>query len=220
MLELVALGTDLDAAEAAASATGGDLYLNHPDESPKRPYSTMVRAATDQIETIRSAADVALYVCFARVIKPMAPNPSPDRAIAAFVMVGNPDLSHRESDDHWRDVHAPLALRCHTAMCDYTQLSVVATLPGRGFGAPVDGSKPGQGFGAPVDGSKPGQGFGAPVDGIALCAFDTRQDLSERFFNDDEAKAAIVADVAHFADPARSPRRVVLNQIHASSVDR
>lgn len=191
MLELVALGNDPAAAASAAAATGGTVYVNHPAESEKRPYSTMLRTSTDEIEAVRAAADVALYVCYARTIKPLEAKPLPERAIAAFLMVGNPDMTHRQSDDHWRTVHAPLALKSHSAMCDYTQLSVVGTL------SPLVGS----------DGSE------IEVDGIALCAFETREDLSTKFFNDDEAKAAIIADVATFADPARSPRRVVLNQV-------
>ncbi|MGH1492092.1 MAG: EthD domain-containing protein [Acidimicrobiales bacterium] len=183
MLELVALGSDRAAAEAAALITGGTAYVNQPNESDKRPYSTMLRASTDEIEHVRSAADVALYVCFARIIKPLPEEPSPERAIGAFLMVGHPDLTHRQSDDHWRFTHAPLALKSHSAMCDYTQLSVVATLSGM------------------------------EIDGIALCAFDSREDLSAKFFNDDDAKAAIGADVAKFADTKRSPRRVILNQL-------
>ncbi|MGI9596921.1 MAG: EthD domain-containing protein [Acidimicrobiales bacterium] len=183
MLELVGLGSDRQAAEAAAAATGGVAYVNHPDESEKRPYSTMVRAASDQIEALRSAADVGLYVCFARTIKDEPRPLPPERAIGSFLLVANPDLGHRAADDHWRITHAPLALASHSAMCDYTQLSVVATISGQ------------------------------EIDGIALCSCETREDLRTKFFNDDEAKAAIEADVQQFADLRRSPRRVVLNQI-------
>lgn len=182
MLELVGLGTDHDAALAAARATGGTAYLNHPGESEERPYSTMLRAATDEIEAVRDAADVALHICYARTIKPERRPLPPERVIASFPLVAHPDLTHRQADDHWRDIHAPLALRSHSAMCDYTQLSVVATLAG------------------------------TALDGIALCAFESRSDLSGKFFDDDEAKAAIIADVSTFADPRSSPRRVVLVQ--------
>jgi hypothetical protein len=93
---------------------------------------------------------------------------------------GHPRLTHRQADDHWRDTHAVLALASHHAMSDYTQLSAVATLSGR------------------------------PLDGIALCAFSNKGDLSDRFFNDDAARAAVGQDVAQFADLQRSLRRVVL----------
>ncbi|MEM9652818.1 MAG: EthD domain-containing protein [Actinomycetota bacterium] len=180
MLELVGLCTDPEAARAAAVATAGTLDVNHPGESPERPYSAMIRAVTDNVEALADVADFGLYSCFARVIK-AEPDPLPsDRSVAAFAMIGHPDLSHREADDHWRDVHAPLALENHRAMCDYTQLSVVATISGQ------------------------------PLDGIALCAFATREDLSKKFFNDDEARATIGADVARFADLRSSIRRVVL----------
>jgi hypothetical protein len=183
MLQLVGLGTDRGAAEEVATATQGTLYVNHDGESDARPFSTMVRTQTDNLELLRPAADVGLYLCFARAVKPEV-SPLPDeRVIATFPMIGHPDLSHGEADAHWRDQHGPLALASHSAMCDYTQLSVVATLSG------------------------------IELDGIAMCAFSTRQDLSTKFFNDDEAKAAIGADVAKFADMKRSLRRVVLTQV-------
>ena len=188
MLELVGLGTDHEAALAAGARTGGIVYLNHPGERDDRPYSAMVRAVTDDVEAVRAAADVGLYACYSRAVKPRPDPLPPDRVVGSFPLVANPELSHRQADDHWRDVHGPLALRSHSAMCDYTQLSVVATLAG------------------------------PQLDGIALCAFGSRRDLSERFFDDDDAKAAIIADVAGFADVRNSPRRVVLTEV-ASPAD-
>ncbi|MGF1599622.1 MAG: EthD domain-containing protein [Acidimicrobiales bacterium] len=180
MLELVALGTDVEGAVAVAAELGGTCYVNHSGESERRPFSTLLRIDTDEIERVRAVADVALHVCHRRVIRP-EPEPRPsDRVVAVFGLVHHPDLDHRRADDHWRDVHAPLALVNHAAMCDYTQLSVVATLDG------------------------------PPLDGLALCAFADRDELRTRFFNDEAAKAVIEADVATFADPARSPRRVVM----------
>ncbi len=183
MLELVGLGSDPTAAEAAGEATGATVYVKHQDEGDGRPYETMIRASTDRIEVVRGAADVALFVCFSRAIKDERRPLPPNRAIGSFPLVAHPDLTHRQADDHWRDVHGPLALASHSAMCDYTQLSVVATLVGR------------------------------ELDGIALCAFESRDDLRTKFFNDDDARAAIEADVATFADLRRSPRRVVLTQL-------
>ncbi len=182
MLELVALGSNPTVAAEAAEATGGALYVKHHGERDTIPYTTLVRAATDAIESVARAADVGLYVCFARAVKPERRPLPPERVIASFGLVRHPDRSHREADDHWRDLHGPLALASHSAMCDYTQLSVVV---------PVSG---------------------LPLDGIALCAFESRQDLREKFFDDDEARSAIQADVAAFADTSGSPRRVVLVQ--------
>lgn len=180
MLELVALTTDPEAAARVAETTGGRFYRHHDPQQSRGPYSAMVRTATDRIDLLTDLADVGLYTCFARLIKAPTGPPPPERVVASFGMVGHPDLAHHESDGHWRDVHGPLALRCHQAMCDYTQLSVV------------------------------GVHQGLELDGIALCAFPNRQDLREKFFNDDEARAEIERDVASFADPKRSPRRVVL----------
>lgn len=182
MLELVGLGTDQQAGAAVAADLGGTFYVNHPGEKDTRPYSFLLRTSTDRLEPLAEAADVGLYVVFARTIKPRPDPPPPDRVIGTFGMISHPDLGHRRSDDHWRDVHAPLALASHRAMCDYTQLSVVATLSGM------------------------------PLDGIAMCAFATREDLSTKFFNDDAARAAVEADVTSFADVRASPRRVVLVQ--------
>ncbi len=182
MLELIGLGTDADAVVETARSLGAVAYVNHPTESEKRPYSALLRVGTDEIEAVRAVADVGLHVGFSRVIKAQTGTPSDERCVAAFGMIRHPDLSHRESDDHWREVHAPLALTNHAAMCDYTQLSIVATLSG------------------------------PELDGVALCAFDTRDDLSNKFFNDDAAKAVIQADVVKFADTKNSLRRVILTQ--------
>lgn len=180
MLELVALTTDAGAAAEVARELGGISYHHHPNEADDRPYSGLVRVVTDRIEPLASVADVGLYTVAARTIKAPTGPPAADRVVASFGLVHHPDLTHARSDAHWRDVHGPLALRCHAAMCDYTQLSIVAVH------------------------------HGLELDGIALCAFDSRQDLRERFFNDDAARADIMADVASFADTRRSPKRVVL----------
>ena len=161
---------------------GGLAYANHPSESDKRPYSGMIRVATDDVESVAEVADWSLFVGFSRVMKPLPASPSPDRVVAAFGLVRNPSLTHRQADDHWRETHAPLALVNHAAMCDYTQLSALITISG------------------------------PQLDGVALCCFDNRDDLRAKFFNDDDARAVIEADVAKFADPASSPRRVVLTQ--------
>jgi hypothetical protein len=182
MLELLALTSDASAASDVAESLGGLSYRNHETESDRRPYSGLIRVVTDRIEPLAEVADVGLYTAAARVIKAPSRPASPDRVVGSFGLVHHPDLSHTGADDHWRDLHGPLALRCHAAMCDYTQLSIVAVHRG------------------------------LELDGIALCAFDSRQDLRERFFNDDAARAEVEADVASFADTTRSPRRVILVQ--------
>lgn len=183
MLELVGWGKDADAATEVADRLGGQVYRNHPTERDGRPYTTMLRVATDEIEAVRAVSDVGLYVCFTRVIKAPVAEPTNERSIGVFGLVRNPAMTHRECDDHWRDTHGPLALQMHQAMCDYTQLSVVDTVHGK------------------------------PLDGIAMCAFSTRDDLSTKFFNDDAAKAAILADVTTFSDAGASTPRVVMQQV-------
>ena len=93
-------------------------------------------------------------------------------------MVRRPDLTHEQADAHWRDVHAPLALRHHPGMWHYLQVSVDEVVAGPAY------------------------------DGIALCGFPSEQERRERFFGGPEDRDIISADVAKFADVVRSPRRV------------
>jgi hypothetical protein len=53
---------------------------------------------------------------------------------------------------------------------------------------------------------------GRVYDGIALCAFASEQDLTERFFGGPDDQEVIRADVATFADIERSPRRVRMTE--------
>lgn len=183
MLELVGFGSDADAAASVVERLGGMAYRNHPTERDTRPYSSMIRVATDDVEAVRAVSDVGMYVCFSRVIKAPTVEPTNERSIATFGLVRNPAMTHRQCDDHWRDNHGPLALQMHLAMCDYSQLAVVQTVHGQ------------------------------ELDGVAMCAFSNRSDLSEKFFNDDDAKRAIIKDVSLFSDAAASPPRVVLQQV-------
>jgi hypothetical protein len=50
---------------------------------------------------------------------------------------------------------------------------------------------------------------GEPFDGFALCAFNTEEDLRERFFTTPESVEIIQNDVAKFADTQRSGRRLI-----------
>lgn len=185
MDELVGLCSDAEAAAAVASRFDGAHYVNHAGEKDSRPYSALVRvAAGSDLDALAAVADVGLYRTTTRVIKAL-PDTVPmgaERCIASFGLVRNPDLSHAECDAHWRETHAPLALQMHSAMCDYLQVSIDEVL------------------------------HGIELDGIALCAFENRSDLSAKFFNDDDAKAAIIADVSKFSAPRASPARVVLQQ--------
>ena len=73
---------------------------------------------------------------------------------------------------HWTERHTPLALRRHVGLADYHQFVVRETLTPR----------------TPA------------VDGIAQLGFRTRADFETRFFDSDEGRAEIMADVARFMD--------------------
>ena len=187
MHELVVTGNDPAAAAEAAASVGGVCYAADPDDRREFPFRTLVRAMTDDPGLLTSAATVGSYMAFSRVIRerPVGAEPGePSPGVTAiFPMVHHPELTHAQGDSHWRDTHAPLALRHHPGMWDYTQLSVVATLNGPSY------------------------------DGFALVSFASLTDLRERFFGDDHDRDVIRADVAKFADTERSPRRVITTEV-------
>ena len=89
---------------------------------------------------------------------------------------------HEQADQHWRDVHAPLALTVHKAMTNYTQLSILHCFTGPEW------------------------------NGFALCGFDTESDLRDHFFDSPEGKEAIRNDIAKFANTRKSPRRIIAKE--------
>jgi uncharacterized protein (TIGR02118 family) len=129
-----------------------------------------------------ATADLGLYEVTVRRMRHQRRFWPPDivspGVTAAFAMVRRPDLTHEQADRHWRDIHAPLALRHHPGMWHYHQVSVDRVLGG------------------------------PPYDGFALCAFASEQELAERFFGGPDDREVISADVATFADMSNSPRRV------------
>jgi uncharacterized protein (TIGR02118 family) len=79
-------------------------------------------------------------------------------------------LTHEEFVRHWTERHTPLARRHHPGLWNYTQHAVRrAFTPG-----------------------------GAGIDGIAELHFRTRQSFEQEFFDSDEGRAVIMADVARF----------------------
>ncbi|MBQ29346.1 MAG: hypothetical protein CL434_06020 [Acidimicrobiaceae bacterium] len=188
MHELVAVGNDLEAAAEVASNLGGICYLGDHQETRPLPFRTMVRAVTDSPEQLAAAGELGTYLVFSRVIRerPAATQSgttSPG-VTAVFPLLHHPGLTHEEADAHWRDIHAPLALRHHPGMWDYTQLSVARTLTG------------------------------PKIDGFALVAFDSLESMKERFFGDDNDREVIYADVASFADPKSPRRVVATETIY------
>lgn len=186
MLELVVTGNDPEAAANVAASVGGICYAADPNERRELPFRTMVRAMTDNPSVLAPAAECGTYLAFSRIIRERhataAPGTPSPGVSAIFGLVHRPELTHEQGDSHWRDVHAPLALQHHPGMWDYTQLSIVSTLSG------------------------------APCDGFALVSFASVDDMRERFFGDDHDREVIRSDVAKFADPERSPRRVVATE--------
>ncbi len=96
-----------------------------------------------------------------------------------FPMIRADGLTHEQADAHWRDVHGPLALEQHAHMTEYLQLNVLETISGPAF------------------------------DGFALCGFANEDDLRNRFYSEPGGPEIIARDVQRFANPSRSPRRLI-----------
>jgi hypothetical protein len=178
-----ALGSRGPEAIETARAIGGIAFVAN-DGQREPAFATLVlgddRAAVERI------ADIGLYAVEVRPMRHQRRFWPADAAspglTAAFGMVRRADLTHAQSDAHWRDIHAPLALRHHPGMWHYHQVTVDEVLAGPAY------------------------------DGIALCAFASEQELTERFFGGPEDRAVISADVATFADTTSSPRRVRMTE--------
>ena len=183
VLEFVVIGNDVDAAQTVAASCRGVAYADDRTEAKDLPFRTLVRAVTDRPADLDAAGSVGRYVVCARPQR-VRPGADPvDGVIQINAMVGHPSLGHDGADAHWRDLHAPLALRHHVAMSQYTQLSVLHRISGPEY------------------------------DGFALCEFDSMNDLRDHFFDGPEGKRIILADVASFADQERSPRRLVARRL-------
>jgi uncharacterized protein (TIGR02118 family) len=93
----------------------------------------------------------------------------PAGALVMWVFFGGRrSLPREEVLAHWRDVHAPLALRHHVGVCRYVQHVVDAGSDDR-------------------------------VDAIAELHFASADDLADRFYDSDDGRRAIAADIATFA---------------------
>jgi uncharacterized protein (TIGR02118 family) len=82
-------------------------------------------------------------------------------------------LSHEQFVRHWTENHTPLATRHHIGLWNYTQNVVRRSLT-------------------------PG---GDAIDGVAELQFRTRADFENKFFDSDEGRKAILADVKRFMMP-------------------
>lgn len=182
-MEFVVLGDSVDDARRVADDVGGTAYVDDRD-GPKLPFRTLVRAVTDRPEALRPAAAVGTYVVCARPQRVRAAGTDESSVVIQInAMMPSPEMTPIEADTHWRDLHAPLALKHHIGMTQYTQLSVVHVVSG------------------------------SPYAGFALCEFDSMADLREKFFDGPEGERVILADVATFADRERSPRRLLARRL-------
>lgn len=100
------------------------------------------------------------------------PGPKDCAVTMVSLLRRRPDLTPAAFSAHWRERHAPLARRRHVGLAAYRQHVVVETLTA---GTPA-------------------------IDGIAQLGFRTREDFEQRFFDSDEGRAEIMADVARFLD--------------------
>jgi len=166
-----------DALRDATQAMAGTFYLDPREKWQHLPFRALATVVSDDYPELQDLADAGLYVVCRRTIKA-----GPADSIGMFPMVRHADLNHSQSDAHWRDKHAPLALEHHCHMTHYTQLSVVNTLSGPEF------------------------------DGFALCGFASEDDLRNRFFTTPESVKIIHDDVRSFANPKASPPRLIVNQ--------
>jgi len=175
--------SDREQADACALAHNGITLTSISDRTSHLPFAALVLAVTDEISNFEASADLGCYLVTERTIKhrpirELTQDTQPG-VIGVFTMLANPTLGAIASDKHWRENHAPLALKIHGAMTHYYQLSVQYTFHGPEF------------------------------NGFAFCCFASEHDLRQRFFNSPEGERAITEDVAKFADTRRSPRRVI-----------
>ena len=82
-------------------------------------------------------------------------------------------MSHEQFVRHWTENHTPLAKRHHIGLWNYTQNVVRRALT-------------------------PG---GDAIDGVAELHFETRDDFENKFFDNDEGRDVILADVQRFMQP-------------------
>lgn len=184
-MQFVVTGNDPKAARDVAAATGAMAYIDDRDGAGDLPFRTLVRAVTDRPGLLDAAAGIGRYIVVARPqrVRPSGAEPADaDGIIQVNALIAARHLDHIGADTHWRDTHAPLALKHHVGMTQYTQLSVVHTISGPAY------------------------------DGFALCEFDSLADFRERFFDGPEGREVILADIAKFADLERSPRRLVAHR--------
>ena len=107
-LEFAVASHDVESVRALAMQYQGTLYFDDRDDTSKLPFAALATMITDDLTPLEAAADVGLYIVCRRLIKP-----GEAQIYGLFPLIHHPDKSHAQSDAHWRDVHAPLALEHH-----------------------------------------------------------------------------------------------------------
>ena len=174
--------SDIAAATRWMKESGGILLSATSKETAHLPFAALVVQFSES-EAPGKVADVGAWVVEVRTIK-NTPFEELDAAtapasVAIYTMVANPEMGARAADAHWRDNHAPLALRIHTVMTHYYQISIQQVL------------------------------HGPQWHGFALCCGETDDNLRHHFYDSPEGAAMIRDDVQLFSDTKASPRRVM-----------
>ena len=171
------------AAQRIATESHGLMLAASRQDTAHLPFDSLVVGATDDLASFCAAADIGAWLACERAVKSSSldrlASAELPKAIGIFTMVAAPQMEPADSDRHWRDVHAPLALEVHSAMTHYYQLSLQHRF------------------------------HGPQWHGFALCCFESEDDLRHRFFNSPEGEKAVAEDIRRFADTKLSPRRVV-----------
>ncbi len=176
-LEYAITSNEPEALRQATQALNGTFYIDDREKWQHLPFRALATVVSDDVEQLEALADVGLAVVCRRLIKDGVAE-----SIGMFPMVRHTELTHAESDAHWRDKHAPLALTHHCHMTHYTQLSVTHTL------------------------------YGPTYDGFALCGFGSEDDLRNRFYTTKDSIKVINDDVHKFATPKASPPRLIVKE--------
>jgi hypothetical protein len=167
---------------AAASSAGAHVRTALPDQghyARGHPFDAVVLGDSGLDPDVLPGADVWAWRVDEHV--PLAGDPATCAVTLVSLMRRNPELTHDEFAAHWRERHAPLALRHHVGAADYRQLVVRE---------PLTAATP-------------------AIDGVAMLGFGTRADFDDRFYDSDAGRAAIRADVARFMDRRASAATLV-----------
>lgn len=159
------------------------IFTTPKAEIERLPFARMILGTSPRLLEQAERSAIGLYLVSEHTMlnQPLSDLSSEQLpgSVGIFPMIALPAMSSAAAHDHWRNVHAPLALEEHKAMTHYYQLHIAHKF------------------------------FGPEMHGIALCCFATEQDLRERMYTSEAGKRRIAEDIVKFADTRRSPRKVV-----------